>query len=190
MRRITLSLLLWWSAGILTDASEAYAQGPSPRPNPRVVSRAMSAESAVKQAMEQLGDERKIFERDVAVLRHIREADEALTDPMQPTIAIQKAYDHIDEAKRLMPEFVVMQGLIKVHDELTEARRSPISADFGRLRASMNSNAERPASRVAVRNALRLEDETLMWIKVQEMIALHLRTLSEIAGESLRASQK
>jgi hypothetical protein len=171
--------------------SAAFAQAPpSLRQNPRVVSRPMSAESAVKQAMEAMVEERKAFERDVAVLRHIREADDALTDPMQPSNAIQKAYDHIDEARRLMPEFVVMQGLNKVFHDLTEARRSPVSADFGRLRMTVKTEAEGPASRVAVRNALRLEDETLMWIKVQEMIAMHLRTLSEIASESLRESQR
>jgi hypothetical protein len=184
MRRLVTSCLYMALAATLS------AQTPPPRTNPRITSRAMSAEAAVKQAMELLGEERKAFERDVAVLRHIREADDALTDPMQPSNAIQKAYDHIDEAKRLMPEFVVMQGLIKVHRDLTEARRSPVSADFGRLRATLSADAEGPASRVAVRNALRLEEETLMWIRVQEMIALHLRTLSEIAGESLRESQK
>ena len=46
-----------------------------------------------------------------------------------------------------------------------------------------------PAQRVAARNALALEEQILDWIKVQQLISAHLRRMSEIAGESLRASQ-
>jgi hypothetical protein len=183
MRRTPIWLLV-----LLVPVAEA--QNVPSRVNPRTTSRVMSAESAIKQAMDALGEERKIYERDVAVLREIRQADDALTDPMQPLNAIQKAYDHIDKAKTFMPELVVMNGLVKVHGALTDARRSPLSADFGRLRASLKSDAEGPAQRVAMRNALRLQDETLMWIKVQELISMHLRSLSEITGESLKESTK
>src|SRR5687768_10716416 len=183
MRRTPIWLLV-----LLVPVAEA--QNVPSRVNPRTTSRVMSAESAIKQAMEALVEERKIYERDVAVLREIRQADDALTDPMQPSNAIQKAYDHIDKAKTFMPELVVMNGLVKVHGALTDARRSPLSADFGRLRASLKSDAEGPAQRVAMRNALRLQDETLMWIKVQELISMHLRSLSEITGESLKESTK
>ena len=89
-------------------ACPLFAQNIPNRQNPRTTSRVMYAESAIKQAMEALVEERKIYERDVAVLREIRQADDALTDPMQPSNAIQKAYDHIDKAKTFMPELVVM----------------------------------------------------------------------------------
>ena len=151
---------------------------------------AQTAEMAVKQAAEQLVNLKKIFDRDIAVLGHLRAADEALADPMQPTVAIQKAYEHVVAAKALNPEFLVLQGVIRSERELEGARRSPISADFGRLRSIIRDEALGPASRLAAGNALRLEEDALAWIKVQELISGHLRMLSEIAGESLRASQK
>ena len=148
------------------------------------------AESAIKQAAVQLGDQKRIFERDLEVMNHLRIADDALADNMQPSAAVQKAFDHVDKAKSLSPEITVLQGVIRVHKEIDAARRSPASADFGRLRSLLRDEALRPASRVVVRNALRLEEETLAWIKVQELVSAHLRTLSEIAGESLRASER
>lgn len=162
-----------------------------PTPRSRVLrpTQLEAVEMALKQANEQLGTVRKTFERDVAVLKHLRDADASLTDPMQPSNAVQKAYEQVGEAKRLLPEFVVHQGIIKVERELEDAKRSPMSADFGRLRSGLQSNAISPALRVVTRNALRLQEETLLWIRVQELISIHLKGLSEIAGDSLRAAQ-
>src|SRR5260370_3392788 len=161
---------------------------------PRRVSRqAMSAdaaENAVKQAAEQLVGSRKICERDIAVLAHLRAADDTLADAMQPANALQKAYEEVGAAKGLGPEFFVMQGVMRTERALEDARRSPMTADFGRLRSTLRDEAVGPASRVAVRDALRLEDEALAWLKVQQLIADHLRALSEISSQSLRAAER
>ena len=66
------------------------------------------AETAIRSAMEQLTNDRKIYDRDLSVLLHIRSADDALADTMQPNNAIQKAFDEIQEAKRFNPEIPVM----------------------------------------------------------------------------------
>lgn len=171
-------------------AAPLLAQSTPSRRVVRPPARAGSAEIAVKQALEQLAEDKKLVERDIAVLRHIQTADEALTDPMQPANAIQKAYEHIDAAKSLMPEFLVMQGVVRVHQVIGEARRSPSSADFGRLRSVLQHEAKGPASRLVIRNAMRMEEEALAWLRVQELIAQHLRAMSEITGESLRISQQ
>lgn len=149
---------------------------------------AYSAEIAVKEAIERLGEEKKAFERDLKVLGHIRNADKALVDTMQPTVAVEKAADEITEAERLNTDFVVRQGLIRVRQELENARRSPASADFGRLRNSIRGDGLGPSSRLVSRNALRLQEETLAWVKVQELISTHLRSLADITGDSLRAT--
>lgn len=151
---------------------------------------AQSAEGAVKQAMEQLAAIKKVVDRDVEVLTHLRNADGALVDNMQPTVSIQKAYEEVEKAKDLRPEFFVLQGVIKSERELEGARRSPIGADFGHLRSILRDEALGPASRVVVRDALRLQEETVAWMKVQELIAAHLRALTDIASDSLRASQR
>ena len=155
----------------------------------RSSTRAQSAEMAVTQAIEQLGRDKKTFDRDLAVLKHLRAADEALIDPMQPSVAVQKAFDHVDAALQLEPEFRVKQGVIQARSELEGARRSPASADFGRLRAILSREATVPAVKLVIRNAVKLQEETVQWIKVQELISQHLRVLSEITGESLRSSQ-
>jgi hypothetical protein len=149
-----------------------------------------AAASALKQAAEELGDYRKAVERDLEVLRHLRAADAALADAMQPAVAVQEAFEHVAKAESLGPPFVVMQGIIRARQSLDEARRSPTSADFGRLRAALRDLALAPASRVAVSNALRLEEETLGWLEVQELATAHLRQLSDLAGQSLRATQE
>jgi len=149
-----------------------------------------TAESAVKQATEQLVMLRKICDRDLEVLAHIRTADKALVDPMQPENALQKAWEEVQTAIRLEPEFYVRQGVIRAKNEIEGARRSPASADFGRLRAVLRNEALGPASRVVVRNALRLEDELVAWLKVQQLIGDHLRALSDISSNSLRASEE
>lgn len=148
-----------------------------------------TAESAVKQAAEQLVTLKKICDRDMEVLAHLRTADKALVDPMQPENAVQKAWEEVQAAIRLEPEFYVRQGVIRAKNEIEGARRSPASADFGHLRAVLRDQALGPASRVVVRNALRLEDEAVAWIKVQQLISDHLRVISEISSDSLRASE-
>jgi len=178
---------------VLLVTTPLFAQPQRSRPGPPIFrggAGAQGAEAAVKQAMEQLASIRKTFERDVDVLNHLRAADDALVDSMQPSIAIQKAYEEVEEAKRLMPEFTTMQGVIKAERELEGARRSPVSADFGHLRTILRDEALGPASRVVIRNAQRLQEETVAWMKVQELISAHVRALSEIAATGLQATQK
>jgi hypothetical protein len=43
--------------------------------------------------------------------------------------------------------------------------------------------------RAVVRRASELQEDLLAWIKIQELIASHLRQLSEITYEGLRESQ-
>ena len=185
MRTIVTSLLA------VVAAVPLLAQTPPPR---RVIPRgalpADGASAAIKVAIEQLTNQKKIYDRDMEVLKHVRVADAALIDPSQPMNALQKAFEEIEKAKSLVPDFVVMDGLTKTSRVLDDARRSPGAADFGRLRAIVAQLAERPAARAVVNNVARLEDDILSWLKVQEAISVHLRVLSEIAGESLRASQE
>jgi hypothetical protein len=171
----------------------AQSSRPSRGTLQRVISRSpmvLSAESAVKQAMDLLVSEKKIFDRDLEVLRDLRDAEEALTDPMQPNNAIQKAYEKVDAAKALNPDFLVMQGVVTSQRALEQARLSPASTDFGRLRGTIHTEAVGPAARLVARNGARLQEETLSWIKIQELISAHLRSLAEISGESLRAAQQ
>jgi hypothetical protein len=186
MRRFAIALSIATLAGI-----PIAAQAP-----PRVVRAPRSsmtadmAEVAVKQAMEQLVALKKTCERDIGVLTHLRAADDGLADPMQPAIVLQKAYDEVDAAKTMGPEFFVMQGVVKSERVLEDALRSPMTADFGHLRSVLRDDALGPASRVAVRDALRLEDEALGWLKVQQLIADHLRSIAEISSQSLRAAER
>lgn len=151
--------------------------------------RADSAEAAIKQAAEQLAADKKIIERDLEVLRHLRIADAALADDMQRAAAIQKAFEAVAKAKSLGADFLVMQEIIRAERELESARRSPGTTDFGHLRNTVRAGMG-TASRVVVRNALRLEEETLSWLKIQQMIADHVRSLSEVTGDSLRAAEQ
>lgn len=159
--------------------------GPMP-----AAAQAATAENAVKQAIEQLGNEKKAYDRDLEVLDHLRSADLALTDPVQPYNAIEKAYDEVERAKSMATDLLVSDGIIKVERQIEDARRSPTVADFGRLRASLRSDAIGPAARLVARNGAKLQDETLAWIRVQELIAAHLRQLAEITSASLRAAQQ
>ncbi len=166
-------------------------------PSRRVVERPMSAnmqagvaESAIKQAMQQVAAVKARYDRDLDVLGHIRAADEALTDPMQPNNAIQKAFEEISAAKALNPEFLVLQGVIAAERELEAARLSPATTDFGRLRGIIRAEAAGPAARLVARNGAVLQEETLAWLRVQELISSHLRTVAEISAESLRAAQQ
>ena len=142
MRKLVLVLILV-SVSALAQTSGRDRRPPmGARPYPPG---AQAAEMSVKQAMEQLASARKTYERDVEVLNHLRAADDALVDTMQPNAAIQKAYEEVEQAKRLNPEFNVLQGVIKVERELEGARRSPISADFGHLRSVLRDDAFGPA---------------------------------------------
>ena len=81
---------------LVTLSTALQGQSTPPPRGMRVIPRgpqAAAAEMAVKQAAEQLGNDRKMYERDLEVLRHLRAADEVLTDPMQPLTAVQKAYE-------------------------------------------------------------------------------------------------
>lgn len=190
MRRtaaIGLLLIVTLPLGAQSDRSSRSTRGVMPRGN---APQAINAETAIRAAAETLANEKKNFDRDLEVLRHLRAVDAALTDPMQPLIAVEKAYEEVSAAKQLRPEFVTLQGIVRAQEELENARRSPSTADFGRLRAFVRSEATTPAMRVAARNGLRLQDETLAWLRVEELIATHLRTLAEITGESLRAADQ
>ena len=160
-----------------------------PRPSPRG-QEAAAAESYVKQAAEQLLPIKKRFDRDLEIMRRINNVDEALSDESQPHNAVQKACDEIAEAKRLEPDFPVSQGVIVSQQALDQARRSPASADFSRLRTLVRTEAAAPALRAVARNGTLLQDEMLAWIKVQELISAHLRSLAEISAESVRATQQ
>lgn len=149
-----------------------------------------AAQNAVRQAAERLGNERKGIEVMLRVLQHIRNSDRALVDPMQPAIAVQKAFEELSEAERLMTEPVLRTGLIRARQALEAARNSPATADFGRLRATVREEALDPVSQAVIRLATALHEESLAWISVQEQIAGHLKVLADITGESLRAAQE
>lgn len=176
MRKLLLMLVL---------TTTAFSQPARTRP---IAPNAVNAEMAIKQAMDAVAQQKKIVERDLEVLTHLRNADVALTDPMQPENAMQKAWEEVDKAKSIGAEFNVQQGIIRMQRELESARHSPMSADFGRLRAILREQALGPASRVIGRHALRLQEETLAWLRVQELISAHVRALAEITGESLKAT--
>lgn len=187
MRRFGIAL------SMATVALPLLAQGPPPRGRmvrPSMTADAAEAEAAVKQASERLVMAKKACDRDVDVLAHLRAADKALTDPMQPENAVQKAYEEVEAAKMAQPPFVVMQGVIRAERELEGARRSPVSTDFAHLRSVLRDEALGPASRVTVRDAAGLQDEARAWLRVQQLIGDHLRMLTEISSESLRASEQ
>jgi hypothetical protein len=178
---------------IATLSVPLIAQPSSSRRLERPQSRSMqagTAESAIKQAMEQLAATRAKCDRDLEVLRHVRAADDALIDPMQPHNSIEKALEEISAAKLLNPELLVQQGLIAGERALEGARLSPGTADFGRLRGIIRTEAAGPAVRVVARNGAALQEEALAWLRVQELISSHLRTVVEISAESLRAAQQ
>lgn len=149
-----------------------------------------TADAMIKGAAELLANDRKAIERDIQVLRQLRQADAALADDMQPSNALEKAHDAVSKAKDLGPEFYVMQGVIKAEQALDDARRSPSLADLSHLRTIVRDDALRPASRVAIRNAQRLQEETVAWLSVQQLITNHLKTLSDLEHESLQAAEQ
>lgn len=174
---------------VVLHTAVAVAQPRQPR-RMQLRGAAERAEMVVKDAAEELTRASEIYERDVKVLAHLRAAQKALADAMQPSAAIEKAWDHTSKAAGLVSSDpgAVGQMTLRAHAAVENARRSPGTADFDRLR-SMVQDAIDPAARVAAANALELEDQILDWIKVQQMISNHLRRMSEIAGDSLRAAQ-
>lgn len=165
------------------------AQQPPRRMGPPPVG-ARAAEAAIKQAAERLAETRRAVERQLQVLAHVRRSDAALADAMQPSVAVQEAFEQISKAESLNLDPIVRQGLIRARQEIDAARKSPGTADFGRLRGIIREHALGPASRHAMRSATTLQEETVAWMSVQELIAIHLKTLSEITGEALRAAQE
>ena len=191
MHRYALAILMAVSLPLFAQAPPRRVLRPGPTPF------ADNAEMAIKQAAEQLTAIKKITDRDLAVLDHIRVADGALTDPMQPFNAIQKAYEEVDAAKTLLEaarsqpaEFAVYQGVIKTERELESAKLSPMTADFGHLRLVVGGEALGPARRAALRDAIRVQDELLAWLRVQQLISDHVKALSEISSQTLRASEQ
>lgn len=186
MRRPVLLLSL--SLALL--AAPLFSQTPPQRRLPRNMSRTDALEFAIRNATEQFAAERKAIERDTAVLRHLRAADAALADAMQPANAIQKAYEEVDAAHGLGPEFTVAQGVITARDALEAARRSPGATDFNHLRGLLRKEAIGPAVRLVVRNSLRLQEEAVSWLKVEQLIGDHLRAISDVSSEALRATDE
>ena len=167
-------------------AAAGHAQLESPAAN-RAVSHTRSAASLVTTAIEQLSSEKERLDRDVKLLQHLYSADAALLDASQPATAIQKASEHVAEAERLnSAEFTVRDGLIRVRKRIDLAQRSPGLADFDQLRTSLRQDALSPTSRVVARNTFRLQQEALGWIKFQEHLTAHLRTLTELTDANLR----
>ena len=175
---------------LMVISTSLFAQPrPSRRPGMQVQG-VGSAELAVKQAAERLVNTRKGIELGLKVLQHIRASDRALIDPMQPSIAVQKAFEEISEAERLNPSPQLAVGIIRARQTVDAARKSPASADFGRLRATIREDALGPVQRQVVRAATQLHDETMAWLAVQELISTHLKSLADITGEGLRAADE
>ena len=177
------------AAVVILIALPVFAQGPPRRPT-RGTSFADSAENSIKQASEQLANIKRLCERDIAVLQHLRAADNALTDPSQPNNAMQKAWDEVEAAKGLQPDMLVYQGIGNVEKTLASAKLSPPTADFGRIRSQLRTDALGPASRAAIRDASSVQDEILAWLRVQQLIGDYVRTMSEISGQALKASEQ
>ncbi|MHB0971458.1 MAG: hypothetical protein ACYC7A_17140 [Thermoanaerobaculia bacterium] len=172
----------------LTLAGNAFAQPVAWR---SPVKHAKPAETAIQAAMEQLGRERKIVEREVLILKHLQVADDALTDPMQPSVSVQKAFDEVAEAKRLeSTDIRVRNGVVEALKVIDDARKSPTSADFGRLRSILRTEATGPATRYALRITAALQEETIAWLRVQRLIGDHLAELADIEGGTLQTSMR
>ena len=176
-------------AAVILGSTSLLAQRPPRRMGPAAAG-VQQAEMAVRQAAERLADTRKAVERQLQVLMHVRKSDAALADAMQPSVAVQEAFEQLSRAESLNLDPIVRHGLIRARQEVDAARKSPGSADFGRLRGIIREHALGPASRQAMRTATALQDETMAWMSVQELIAIHLKTLTEITGEALRAAQE
>lgn len=152
---------------------------------------AESVSGQVNEAAKRLVDWKKLVDGDLEALALFRAADVALTDPMQPSVAIQKALDAVLDAKRALREspfnMAVRNGAVKMEGVLEDARRSPADADFERLRVLLREHCTGPATRLVAGHAAVLHEETVAWIAAQERIATHLRQLTETAAATLRA---
>jgi hypothetical protein len=148
-----------------------------------------TVETAVRGATERLGQQLKFYAQDTQVLRLLREADDVLSDTMQPSASIQAALDRVQKAEGLASDVFLKNGLVEARNQLEAARRSPGSADFGRLRTMLLEDCIRPALRICLRNATRLQNETQAWLEVQDLIGAQLQLLSEAAYQSLSATQ-
>lgn len=187
MQTRILPLLVIGVAGAI--GATVLAQSERPRHFTKSTQRVHMIEISVKQAREEFAEAKKGYERDLAIVRHLQRADEALADPMQPAAAIQKAFEEVSEAERLdAADRYVRQGVLRMRQILEEARRSPGSADFGRLRSLLMDEALGPAMRLALRNGTALQDEVDAWLGLQQQVTDHLRALSELTAESLRVS--
>lgn len=147
-------------------------------------------ETLVKDAAMRLAEQKKAIDRDLHVLAELRTADDALTDPMQPSVSVQKALDHVSKAETFVSDFHTLQGVTRVRQQLEAAKRSPAAADFGRLRAILQSEAIGPASRIVAQDGAKLTEESVAWLAAQELIVGHLRQLTETAAECLRETTK
>ncbi|HEX7830669.1 MAG TPA: hypothetical protein VF787_13515 [Thermoanaerobaculia bacterium] len=165
----------------------AVAQTPTYEPSGRPYTG--SVEANVKSAAMRFAERKEIIDKDIRAMAGLRAADKALTDPTQPGVAIEKAFERVDPVSGLTSDFLVRQGAIRVRQELEAARRSPSTADFGRLRAILQEEAIGPAVRVIARHGAELSEETMKWLALQELIAAHLRQLTETSAEALRATQ-
>lgn len=151
-------------------------------------------ETIVKDASRRLAEQKKIVDADLEVLALLRAADVALTDPMQPNVALQKAIDHVDKAQTIIPfhqeNHWVRQGLISMDRALDDAKRSPGAADFGRLRFLLHRDCVAPAARVAIKHSSSLQQELASWIVAQEWITAHLQLLQQVSAEAILAAQE
>lgn len=150
-------------------------------------------ETIVKDASRRLTEQKKIVDADLEALALLRAADVALTDPMQPSVALQKALDHVDKAKAILPvhqeNHWVRQGLIAMERALADAKRSPGAADFGRLRFQLHRDCVAPATRVALKHSSSLQQELASWIVAQEWITGHLQLLQQVSADAILAAQ-
>jgi hypothetical protein len=138
--------------------------------------------STINRMAEQLGEERKRYERSVAILRHLRTADKALIDAMQPTVAVQKALDEVMKAEGLSPN---SNSLVAMRQELERARLSPTTADFDRLRRLLRENTIDPFARGVLGTAASLQRELTAWLALQNDIANHMDALNQTIGAGL-----
>jgi hypothetical protein len=176
---------------LLGLSSSLFAQAP-PRVRPtRTPGFVANVEAIVKQAQEEFGASKSVYQRDIGVLEHVRAADTALIDPMQPSNAIQKAYEELDTAKSLgSSDYYVQNGIIRAQHEVENARLSPATADFGHIRSVLAEHAVGPASRLVAREGAALQEQVLAWLRIEQLITDHLHDLSELSNQALRAAQQ
>ncbi|MGA7614645.1 MAG: hypothetical protein WBX15_05625 [Thermoanaerobaculia bacterium] len=154
------------------------------------VQEALQAEQNLRQAMQRFAEEKKVYQRDLAVLEHLGKAHAALEDAMQPAVSLEKCHDEVEEARRLITDPLLFAGVRRVSDELESARRSPGMADFDRLRTLLVRETLNRARAIVAENSLRVQNEVAQWLAVQKGIADHLQDLNRVGADSLRKSLK